>query len=175
MLDDVREYRTATELPAIGGALPPAWADRDTRRVVRRQAWGTAAFLLMAVAGATATVLVAALGMLAEPWGLAAMVAAGGLAGGALAGGITQLVLCARLRSFLRNGPWFNDAMTLREGRYATLTHGPDSVDVQLDVATARLGEPGDRLAVRVRSDGGPHLIAMPRFRRIVRAVDQRS
>ena len=158
--------------PAPGRADPAdAWADPGTRRAARPHLWtAVALFLLAAVAGAGAG-FVAARGLLAEAWGMPVMVVAGGLAGGALAGAVTLLILWLRLRAFLRGGAWFAAEMTLRERRYATLRHGPHVAEVRLDGSTARLGEPEDVLAVEVRSDGGPHLITVPPSRRMFRAV----
>jgi hypothetical protein len=168
----VTDDRPTIELPATRPAeQPPAWADKATRRAARRQLWVAVLLFVLAAVAATATVLVARLGFLAQPWGMPVMVAAGGLAGGALSGAVTLLVLWIRLRAFLRGGPWFTAEMTLRERRYATLRHGPHVAEVRLEVATAGLGEPEDRFPVEVRSDGGPHLITVPPSRRMFRAV----
>lgn len=150
--------------------LPPAWDDPATRSVTNKQVKIAIILFVLALIAALGTVAVAYLGYLAEPWGLPVMVAAAGVAGGALAGAITMFVLWSSLRSFLRSGPWEPGQLTLAEGRYATLSFGRRLAEVRLDVGTAGLGEVGDRVAVEVRSDGEPYLITLPHSRRMIRA-----
>lgn len=168
MTDD----RPTTELPALGRAqLPTAWSDSETRMAANRQLRVAVLLLMLAAAATAGTVVVPALGLLDEPWGLPVMVAVAGLAGGALAGAITLFVLWVRRRSFLRSGPWEAGQLTLQQGRYATLAHGRRVAEVRLDVTTAGLGDPGEQVSVQVRSDGDVHLITLPPSRRIIRGT----
>ncbi|MDO5498193.1 MAG: hypothetical protein Q4F67_00765 [Propionibacteriaceae bacterium] len=122
----------------------------------------------MATGAALAIVI---LGYLGEPWGLAALVAAAGLAGGALAGAVAMTVVWGRTRGFLRKGPWLPGELTLGEGRHGELVHGRSLTDVRLEVRSGALGDPGERIAVEVRSDGDRVLLTAPPSRRIIGAT----
>ncbi|WP_425309263.1 hypothetical protein AADG42_10975 [Ammonicoccus fulvus] len=161
-----------TQLPAISAPIPrpAAWEDPDTRRSARRGLWIALLLLVVGLVAAGAAVALVLLGYLSDDWGLPVLVAAGGLAGGALAGGITMLILWIRLRGLLRAGPWVTGALTLGDGRRAELVHGRSVSEVELDVRSGSLGDPDDRVEVDVRSDGEHMVLTIPGGRHFFRA-----
>ncbi len=161
-----------TQLPAIGVPTPrpAAWEDSETRRSASRGLWIAVLLLVVGLVAAGAATALVLLGYLSDDWGLPVLVAAGGLAGGALAGGITMLILWIRLRGFLRDGPWVTGALTLGEGRRAELVYGRSVSEVELDVRSGSLGDPDDRVEVEVRSDGEHMVLTVPPGRHLFRA-----
>lgn len=161
-----------TQLPAISAPTPrpAAWEDPDTRRSARRGLWIAVLLLVVGLVAAGAAVALVLLGYLSDDWGLPVLVAAGGLAGGALAGGITMLILWIRLRGFLRAGPWVTGALTLGDGRRAELVYGRSVAQVELDVRSGSLGDPDDRVEVVVRSDGEHMVLTVPPGKHLFRA-----
>lgn len=160
---------TPLPLPEVA-TPPPAWDDAPTRRSVNRSlrvALLSIVVALAATAGCGALVL---LGQLGEPWGLWVLVLMGGVAGGALAGGVTMLTLWARTRSFLRGGPWVPALLTLGDDHDAELAVGRWIGQVRLEPRAGSLGDPDEEIAVDVRSDGGRVLITVPPSRHIVPA-----
>lgn len=162
-----------TPLPAAHARAdrPPAWSDPATRTSARRSLWLALLLLLIGLAAVGGCVALFLTGTLGEAWGLWVLVVAGGLAGGALAAGITMLVLWVRLRGFLRRGPWSPGVLTLGERRDAQLVHGRSMGSVRLDVRAGSLGDPGDELTVDVRSDGDHIVLTVPPSRRMIRGT----
>ena len=168
---DLVTDQPTTPLPLPGQAhRPPAWADAATRKGVNRALWIALLLLLVAVVGAGGCVVMIWLGQLSQMWGLWALVATAGIAGGALAGGIAMVALWARMRGFLRRGPWVIGELTLSKGRAAELAFGRSLAQVNLDVRTGAFGDPGDVVKVEVRSDGDQIVLTIPPSRRVLRA-----
>lgn len=161
-----------TQLPAISAPTPrpAAWEDRETRRSANRGLWIALLCLLVGLVAAGAVVALVLLGYLSDDWGLPVLVGAGGVAGGALAGGVTMLILWIRLRGFLKDGPWVTGALTLGEGRRAELVYGRSVAEVELVVRSGSLGDPEDRVEVDVRSDGEHMVLTIPPGKHLFRA-----
>ncbi|HHV22272.1 MAG TPA: hypothetical protein GXZ30_12195 [Propionibacterium sp.] len=161
-----------TPLPLPGQAgKPPAWEDATTRRTVNRTLWIALLLLLVGGVAVGASVALVRLDQLDRSWGLGVLVGIAGVAGGALAGGVTMLVLWARTRSLLRRGPWVPGELTLGEGRDAEIVFGRSVAPVRMEIRTAVFGDPGTRLDVEVRSEGDRLLVTVPPSRRLLRAT----
>ncbi|WP_432557551.1 hypothetical protein [Granulicoccus sp. GXG6511] len=165
-----------TPLPLPGQAQrPPAWADAATRRSVNRTLWVALLLLLIAIVAIGSCVAIVVRDFLAESWGLGVLVVTAGVAGGALAGAVTMLVIWVRTRGFLRRGPWVPGELTLAEGRDAEIVFGRSVASIRMEIRTGAFGDPGDKLEVEVRSDGDRILITVPPSRRILRASPARD
>lgn len=171
MLVTVTDQPT-TQLPAIRvpASRPAAWTDPETRRSANRGLRIALVLLAVGLVAAGAAVALVLLGYLSDGWGLPVLVVAGGLSGGALAGGLTMLILWIQLRGFLRAGPWVTGALTLGEGRRAELVYGRSVSEVELEVRSGSLGDPEDRVEVEVRSDGEHMVFTVPPGRHLFRA-----
>lgn len=158
-------------LPLPGQAQrPPAWTDAATRRFARRTLWIGLLMILIGLAAVAGCLVVVWLRYLSEDWGLWVLIAAGGIAGGALAGGVTMLILWLRTRSFLKAGPWQPGELTLDEGHEAEIAYGRSLARIRLEVRSGALGEVEDRIPVEVRAADGIFLMTVPPSRRFLRA-----
>ncbi|MDO5682237.1 MAG: hypothetical protein Q4G46_05350 [Propionibacteriaceae bacterium] len=165
-----------TPLPLPGQASrPPAWEDSATRRAANRTLWMAVMLFVLALVAVGSCVAIVWLGRLGEAWGLPVLVATAGVAGGALAGGITLLILWGRTRGLLRAGPWVPGELTLAEGREAELVFGRSVGTVRMENSSGALGDPGDSLSVEVRSDGDRVIITVPPSRQFLRAAPVRD
>ncbi|GAB3710129.1 hypothetical protein [Mariniluteicoccus flavus] len=127
-----------------------AWDDPATRAAAQRRLLPTVVAAGVGVLALVATVVLAVLGVIQQPWGLWVLVVLAGLAGGCIAGALAGWAIEAPLRRLLKAHPW--ERLEGRVGLRNQLVVVADNRRRAYDLDLTRgetAGELGDALAVR--------------------------
>lgn len=96
----------AATAPAVPVTQDVAWDDEETRATAKRRLLPSLVAGGIGVVALVATVVVALLGILEQPWGLWVLVALAGVAGGCVAGALAGWSIEAPIRRLLKRHPW---------------------------------------------------------------------